>query len=569
MAILNSSKRERDSWREVAAEYAEHFGWKIVPLHPRPDVAEEDKDDPVIRLLGRSPFVEIPEGATSRPDEIREWTGYPSAALAVLTGTGSNLVAIEIGPAAKRGLDEGQIKRLRASLPETRCVEGPDRDYYLFSLDAQPEDDLGLPRLARSDGVIFHGQGSIIRVPDPRSKSPVSAFQWSLGAVDEIAPLPTECLSFFGVKTGVESMISWSEQPSPTEKNPDAKKGRYGKRPGGDGPRRPECGTSPESVGGTGDSQTACGLSFRSGDQLTTDGDADGAGIGLRWLSPGALSVLCGQTKTSGKSTLAVNVATHLAAGRRFLGRDSKPMPVVMLSDLPVRRFRSLLSRIGVDREARERLHVLHANDAMRESWASLLTRTCRFAERKQAGLIVFDSLDQFVEAKGGVDATTNEEVAHILTSEMPADCAVLAVKALSGPSSVGVEDALERMGLLGRVADVVAMMDTGVTDACPSLRRLQFASRLEAAPTHLLCEMVHGRYQKVRRKSRDAPVYGDGEPSEDFGQGDGALPELLQAGATGDGEEGDGKAGPEAPESEGPRPSIVHQELSDASSDE
>ena len=61
----------------------------------------------------------------------------------------------------------------------------------------------------------------------------------------------------------------------------------------------------------------------------------------------------------------------------------------------------------------------------------------------------------------------------------------------------------------------------------------------------------------------------GDGEPSEDFGQGDGALPELLQAGATGDGEEGDGKAGPEAPESEGPRPSIVHQELSDASSDE
>ncbi len=539
MATVDSSERDGDSWREVAVKYAEQFGWEIVPLHTRPDLAEEDADDPVIRLLGRSPFVDIPDGARSSPEKIREWTGYPSAALAVLTGTGSSLVAIEIGPAAERGLDETQIEAFRESLPETRCVLGPDRDYYLFSIDGTEEDELKLPRLTRSDGIIFHGEGSLIRVPGPRSKNSVSAFRWGIGLAEEIAPFPTECLSFFGVKTGVDELISWRGQTSPGEKSSST-------RTGGEKKTSSHDADPPGTVGGRdfgfgapeAERQSVGSLSFRSGNELASPADAEDSGIGLRWLSHGALSLLCGQAKTAGKSTFVLNVAAHLAAGRSFLGRDLDPAPVVMLSDLPVSQFQSLLSRIGVDRRARERLHILHPKDAAKASWRSLLTKTYTFAKREQAGLVVFDSLDQFVEAKGGVDSTSNEELVHLLTSEAPGDCAVLATKALSSSPASSIEGAIDRLGLLGRVADVVATMDRAVTDACPTVRRLQFAGRLEAAPTHLLCELIHGRYQKVRRKSKELPISGDGRPAEDLGQWDGSVPEVLQVNSHHDGEE-------------------------------
>lgn len=538
MATRNSSERQRDSWTEAAVEYAEQFGWKIVPLHPSPDVSEEDADDRVIRLLGRSPLVDVPEGAASSPESIREWTGYPSAALAVLTGTESNLVAIEIGPAAERGLEEEQIEQVRESLPNTRRVLGPDREYHLFSLDVPESGELNLPRLTRSDGIILHGEGSLIRVPDPLKKSAVSAFRWSLGAAEEVAPFPPECLSFFGVKAGVEDFVSLRGQSVSTE----GRTGQGGQDRGPDG-----------------------NLSFRSGEELLDSTDEEEDRLGMRWLARGALSLLCGKTKTTGKSTLAVNVAAHLAGGRPFLERDLEPTPVVMLSDLPVSRFRSLLSRIGVDRSARERLHVLHPEDATRASWQSLLSKTCAFAKRKQAGLVVFDSLDQFVEVKGGVDSTSNEDVVHILTSETPADCAVLAVKALSGRTATDLEGALDGLGLLGRAADVVAMMDTGVTGACPTLRRLRFVSRLEAVPSHLLCEMVRGRYQKVRRESEDAfRASGDGRPAEDLAQGDGSLPAILESTSETNGREKNMQEESVASESEEPRPSIVHQELSD-----
>lgn len=563
MATSNASEPERDSWKEAAVDYAEQFGWEIVPLQPRPAVAEEDKDDPVIRLLGRSPFVDVPEGALSDPEKIRELSGYPSAALSVLTGTGSNLVAIEIGPAARRGLDESQIAQVREALPNTRCVLGPEREYHLFSLDGATEGGVELPRLTRSDGVILHGQESLIRVPGPLSKGGVSAFRWDIGSAEEVAAFPAECLSFFGVRTGVEALVSWRSQSSNGRECSGAsqtRQARSGAEATAAAPTRGAQRGAGAKVADSG-SEYDGGLSFRSGEELASSGNAGGAGLGLRWMSRGALTVMCGRTKTAGKSTLAVNVAAHLVAGRCFLGRDLEPVPVVMLSDLPGPQFRGLLSRIGVDRQARERLHVLHPKDAAQPSWKWLLANTCAFAERKQAGLIVFDSLDKFVEAKGGVDATSSEEVVHLLTSEAPEDAAVMAVKALSGQPASRVEGAIDQLGLLGRAADVVATLDSGPSTESATLRRLQFASRLGATPTHLLCEMVQGRYQKLERNSdMEVSFSGDGRPAEDLAHGDGSMPGMLRVNTNGEEEK--------TSRSEGVRPSIVHQELSDTDSE-
>lgn len=544
---------------ETAVGYAEEFGWRVVPLNPSPTVAEKHSDDPVIRLLGRSPLVEVPHEASDQPDELRELTGFPIASLAVLTGEDSNLAAVELGPAAKRGLQEDELKQFRRSLPGTRLVCGPDRDYHLFSLRSLEEESLDLPRLARSDGVILHGEHSLVRVPGPRAKGGVRAFRWDVQAGTGIAPFPKELLSFFGVETGVQGVISWSKQPSPSPDKDEPALGPDGRRAGGSF----STGTSSPSRDHPGEKSGGSRLSFRSGEELSCASQEEEAITALPpWLSEGALSVLCGPAKTGGKSTFVANLAVHLAAGEPFLENDLDSGNVVMLSDLPASQFRNLLSRFGVGPKARKRLHVIHPEDAGRQSWQTLLDQTFGFAERRDASLVVLDSLDQFVQVKGGVDPTTEVDVVHMLSTDSPPSAAVLAVKALGSECACRMSTSIDRLGLLGKAADVVARMDAGPTDASPTLRRLQFAGRLEGLPTHLLCEMVRGRYQRVRRPSQgtDVPL-GDGHASHDLSNQDVPLPEIIGTADGADPEENmlDGA---------GPRPSIVHQELTGSSSE-
>lgn len=504
MPNFNLSEGDPEGWTETAVEYAKQFGWRIVPLHPNPKISEEDAEDPVIRLLGRSPLLKLPGEASAEPEEIRGWEGFPVASIAVLTGTGSNLAAVEIGPSAERGLDSSELKRFCASLPDTRCVRGPDRDYYLFSLREAEEGSLNLPRLSRSNGVILHGEDSLIRVPGPVSRTGVRAFRWDVQSAEGLAPFPKELLSFFGIKTDVEGVISWSKQPSRASRSvEEGKETTQDELDTSDqedvAPRR-----SPRDED-AGASNGA--LSFRSGGQLKQADDAPAPDLGIPWLSRGTLSLLCGPTKTAGKSTFVANLAAHVAAGRPFLGREVSATGAVVLSDLPAHRFRGLLSQIGIDRKARSRLHVVHPEDATKVSWKFLLSRAFDLAKRTEAGLIIVDSLDQFVEVKSGADPTTNVDVAHVLTADAPSGCAVLGVKALSSNASCRMEATIDRLGLLGKAADTVVEMDAGSKEGHPTLRRLQFASRLDAVPACVLCEMVRGRYQTVQAEDQELDI--------------------------------------------------------------
>lgn len=541
-----------------AVEYADQFGWKVVPLSPSPEVAEEDSDDPVIRLLGRSPLIEVPAEATACPEELRELTGIPVASLALLTGEASNIAAVEIGPAAERGLDRRELKQFRGSLPNTRQVCGPDRDYYLFSLPSVEEGSLNLPRLTRSDGVILHGEGSLIRIPGPRPRVGVRAFRWGLQGNTGVAPFPKELLSFFGIKTGVSEVVSWSNQSSgETERVSSATGVQQSKQQT----------SSPSGISSvlssSGERSRNSSLSFRSGEDLCQTSDHD-PGIEFSWLAEGTLSLLCGPTKTAGKSTFVANLVAHLAAGRSFLGKDLEASRVVLWSDLPASQFRSILSRIGIDRDARARLHVVHPEDARRQSWQTLLNDTFDFTKRQDAALVVLDSLDQFVEVKGGVDPRTDVDVVHALTTEAPPESAVLAVQALSSSTTAHLSRTIDRLKLLGKAADVVAKMDSCQTEGNPALRRIQFASRLEGVPSHVLCEMIRGRYQKVRRAPCEVGMpRGDGRATPTRNQENGPLPEITKS-------DGQSHSGQEAEVSDGSglRPSLVQQELAGSNSD-
>lgn len=500
MSNINSKERTEEGWTETAVGYAERFGWTIVPVHARPKKQTRKSKDSVARQLGNAPLVDIPEGAFSQPEDIREWgKQQPSESpIAVLTGSESNLVALEVGAAAERALSSEKVEDVCRSLPDTRRIEGPDRDYYLFTI---PESCPSLPSLKRSDGFILHGENSLIRVPRSPTDSLRRPYSWDITSGDEIAPLPDLLLTFFGIKRGIDDLISHRSEPedaSPSHASDE---------------HAPSAPSSEQHDGST--SENAHGsIHFSSGEELHANQEAGPGTLGIPWLGRGSLTVLTGAPKTAGKSTFTVNLAAHLAAGRSFLEYHLQATPTVILSDLPARRFQSLLQRIGVDREARSRIHVVHPRDATEASWQSVLRQTFEHARQVQAGLVIIDSLDQYVQIKEGINPCTDDRVVHMLTTDAPSNCATLAVRALNPCLSEGLNHAIEHLELLGRAADVVAQMDSGPSDSNRTLRRIQFAGRLDAIPSYALCELVQGRYQRIRRSSQtNGTASGDGAP--------------------------------------------------------
>lgn len=561
MGYANSSRENTKGWRDTAIEYAERFGWQVVPLSPNPQISEEDAGDQVIKQLGRSPLIDCPSEASDNPEDIRQWTGYPVAALAVCTGARSNLCAIEIGPHAESELGDRQIERFRSSLPDTRCVRGPDREYFLFSLSGVGRERLPLPRFTRVKGIIFHGENSLVRVPAVRSDTGGRAVRWDVQSSDRCASLPDNVLSFFGLER--------EQGPSGGTMfgNPAGSSDEMAGASSGQSMEASSCLSADDTTTlmDTAPSSSKDGsLSFRSGEQLESSPESL-EGARFSWLRNGSLTVLSGPTKTSGTSTFVVNLAAHLASGRTFLGNDLTPTRVVLLSDLPAAQFRAVLDQVGIGEEARGRLHVIHPRDVRDLSWQYVISQTYTFAEENGAGVIIVDSLDQFVELKSGIDPTANADVAHTLTSEAPSDCAILGVKAVSPSAPRRMEETLDRLGLLGKAADVVMQMTEGPPDARRTLRCLEFASRLDAVPSHFYCGEVHGLYQKVPGEPPRVGKYrGDGAPQRVRGRGGIQTHLLNQSGSSDPKPEDERELLQDAPR----RPSIGDQKRSEGWSD-
>ena len=623
---FNSS---RPRWTDTAIRYARHFGWRIVPLHSNPDLAAEASDNPVVLRLGYLPHVGIPEGASSDPERIAEWQGYPSAPAAVLTGFDSDLVALEI-PTPLPSDAHAAVGPLVDGLPATKQVLSQGSAIYFFSI---PDTVASLPTFRENDGLRFYGEGSLVRIP-VRPDKPSEPVWWSFDSTEELSSLPESVAQYFGLEydgASVDSDSERSEASTSPSTEADAAQdtapsgdgasghGASGDGASGDGALGPtvpgaelptsidpvnrengsdstraadtssDSGTSsdsaaspePDRAGETdapdtspsgspsgsssngtsgatpysggrrteeemgGDRARITGtpresgsrkeppgtsagrLPFRSGDDLL-EPERPEQPWPLPWIGPGALTLLTGYPKKSGKSTFISNLAAHLAAGKSFLGKSVEPEPVVLLSDLPARRFRSLLYQIGVNRAALSRLHVLHPRDVADNSWQYVVSHAYEQAMQVGARLVILDSLDQFVAVKSGVDVCNADQLIHSLTAESPAECATIAVKAIQPEMTSMTVTSVDQtvsvnLGLLGTSADVIAHLQDRSTDRRPTLRRLLFSSRLDATPTTTYCELVRGCYEEVRpteieggsgRVSRLFPKHGQDQDS-------------------------------------------------------
>lgn len=150
-------------------------GWSVVPVVPR----------------GKRPSVrwQVYEDRRATEKEVRSWfRRWPSANVAVVTGTISGIVVLDIDP--KHG-GEASIKRLtleNGDLPETveAVTGGGGRHIYFKHPGFEVRN-----RTAFSPGLDLRGDGGVIVLP-PSIHPSGEPYRWRKGhAPDEIALAPT------------------------------------------------------------------------------------------------------------------------------------------------------------------------------------------------------------------------------------------------------------------------------------------------------------------------------------------------------------------------------------------
>lgn len=475
----------RESWADRAVHYAEDFGWQIVPLEVNSNGSPAYSDDPVEQQLGAFVYVEYPEEAASTVEGIEQLgTEYPVAFIGAVTGKGSDLLAIEVK--RKKSALRERIEELADGAPQ---VLGTKREYFLFSY---PSTEEPIPALTPEDEAVLHGEGSVIRLP-------WRYYRWSLDGGTAPADPDEELLSIFGVDGTGDATEKREDESDPQMTLPL-------ESPSPDDDASGEQSSS---------SRVRADSRFRSGEELRLR-PVEKASLEIPWLVPGGFSLLTGSPKTAGKSTWALNLAAHLAAGEPFLEVDTEPSDVVMLADTSPTGFRSLLERIDIlEEDDLSRLHVLHPRDVADLDWHMTLQRAYRQSEDVDARLVIVDCLDQYVRLKGGRSPIEDEEVVHALTAEIPSECAVLGVKSIDTARG-SIAETINRLGLLGRMAHIVLRLQNISNSRFPSLRELHTVSRTGTPASTMCCALQGGRYERMQRAERERLTsQEEGGPSE------------------------------------------------------
>lgn len=478
MEDTSSDPDENDTWTDRAVQYAEDYGWQIVPLQANSKSSPQYSEDPVERQLNSFIPIDYEADATADPDAI-EHLGiqFPVALIGARTGTDSDLLAVEI---LHRDIQPGlrdQIDRLASEAPR---VLGTNREYVLFTY---PEIEETLPALTSVDGAVLHGEGSVIQLP-------WRYYRWSLHP-RELAPPSNELISLFreaedDAPAGPQDSLGSPDAPEdegPLDVEEDLAV---------ESPNEREL-SAPEPDEGGEDSLFRTGAALRAGTQGQQSTSAS------RWTVPAGLTVVTGRPKSSGKSTWVLHLAAHRAAGASFLEAGGQHTDVVLLTDAPPGTVQGVLHRFDfVDDTVLSRLHVVHPRDAVELDWEETLKRAYRRAQAVGAGLIVVDSLDVYARLKNGVNPTTNEAVVRALTTEAPSGCSIVAVKSLSMRSDEPMSNTVQALGLFGVAADRIVRLDNVSADADPTLRRIQCVGRTPQAPPPMYVARRDDRYERV-----------------------------------------------------------------------
>ena len=203
-------------------------------------------------------------------------------------------------------------------------------------------------------------------------------------------------------------------------------------------------------------------------------------------LAPGSTTLLAGQPKV-GKSTLIYGLLAAIAEGRPFLGRGTKRVRALVLSEEPREAIKAKVARFGGDVH-----HGISRLDLRTFVWADQIDAATTHAKEHDLGLLVIDTFADLAGLRGDEENDAGAVLAAIDPVKRAAEegLAVLLVhhqRKAGGRHGAGVRGSSAFVAAV----DIVAELDRGGKNTA---RMLKFESRY-SSETRVALELTSGGY--------------------------------------------------------------------------
>ncbi|MDQ3375805.1 MAG: AAA family ATPase [Actinomycetota bacterium] len=221
------------------------------------------------------------------------------------------------------------------------------------------------------------------------------------------------------------------------------------------------------------------------------------------FVAEGAITLIDGKPKASGKTTLVTHLCRKVLDGEPFMGLRTSATGVVYLSEQSTATFREALARAGL--QDRDDFAVLLWSDTVGANWNRVVREATEEAVRRGAKLLVVDTLPQFAGLQGDAENSAGAALAAIKPLQEAAAVHGLAVVVVRHERKSGglVGDSGRGSSAITGAADVVLSVRRVEGNSRPTLREIHALSRFDATPDVLVVELTEGGY--VSRGTRAA----------------------------------------------------------------
>lgn len=221
------------------------------------------------------------------------------------------------------------------------------------------------------------------------------------------------------------------------------------------------------------------------------------------YLAEGAITLIDGKPKASGKTTLVTHLCRKVLDGEPFMGLRTSATSVVYLSEQSTATFRESLARAGL--QDRDDFAVLLWSDTVGANWNRVVREATEEAVRRGAKLLVVDTLPQFAGLQGDAENSAGAALAAIKPLQEAAAVHGLAIIVVRHERKSGgqVGDSGRGSSAFAGAVDVVASLRRVEGNSRPTLREIHALSRFDATPDVLVVELTERGY--VSRGTRAA----------------------------------------------------------------
>lgn len=194
------------------------------------------------------------------------------------------------------------------------------------------------------------------------------------------------------------------------------------------------------------------------------------------YVAEGAITGVDGKPKAAGKTTWALHLCAKVVDGEPFMGLATSATGVVYLTEQSLATFRPALARAGL--QDREDFAALFWSDTVGVRWEQVVNKAVEEAVRRDAKLLVVDTLLQFAGLQGEAENSAGAALAAIKPLQEAAAVHGLAVIIIRHERKSGGQ-----VGDSGRGSSAFA----GAVDVVLSIRRVEGNTRSTMRELHAL----------------------------------------------------------------------------------